>query len=81
MQLETAYFLVFDEEHFINKRIQCVVYEYKCDLCNAVYVGNTCRHILRCINEHEYSVIGKHLQDVLNLKNKDLRDQFTILEK
>ena len=23
---------------------QCVVYEYKCDLCDADYVGYTCRH-------------------------------------
>lgn len=60
---------------------QCVVYEYKCDLCDADYVGYTCRHLFQRINEHKHSVIGKHLRDVHNLRNKDLRDQFTILKK
>jgi len=60
---------------------QCVVYEYKCDLCDAHYVGYTCRHLFQRINEHKHSVIGKHLRDVHNLRNKDLRDQFTILKK
>ena len=63
----------------INK--QCVVYEYKCDLCDAGYVGYTCQHLFQRINKHKHSVIGKHLQDVHNLRNKDLRDQFTILKK
>ena len=60
---------------------QCVVYEYKCDLCGADYVGYTCRHLFLRINEHKHSVIGKHPRDVHNLRNKDLRDQFTILKK
>ena len=60
---------------------QCVVYEYKCDLCDAGYVGYTCRHLFQRINEHKHSVIGKHLRDVHNLRNKNLRDQFTILKK
>ena len=33
------------------------------------------------INEHKHSVIGKHLRDAHNLRNKDPRDQFTILKK
>ena len=60
---------------------QCVVYEYKCDLCDADYVSYTCRHLFLRINEHKHSVIGKHPRDVHNLRNKDLRDQFTILKK
>ena len=40
-----------------------------------------CRHLFQRINEHKHSVIGKHLRDVHNLRNKDLRDQFTILKK
>ena len=60
---------------------QCVVYEYKCDLGDAGYVGYTCRHQFQRINEHKHSVMGKHLRDVNNLRNKDLRDQFTILKK
>ena len=42
----------------INK--QCLVYKFKCDLCDADYVG-------------------KHLRDAHNQKNRDLREQFTIL--
>ena len=60
---------------------QCVVYEYKCDLCDAGYVDYICRHLFQHINEHKHSVISKHLRDVHNLRNKDLRDQFTILKK
>ena len=63
------------------KRCLCVVYEYKCDQCDADYVGYTCRHLFQRINEHKHSVIGKHLRDVHNLRNKDLCDQFTILKK
>ena len=53
---------------------QCVVFEYKCDLCDADYVGYTCRHLFQRINEHKCSVIGKHLRDVHNLRNNDLHD-------
>ena len=31
--------------------------------------------------EHKHSAIGKHLRDVHNQRNKDLREQFTILKK
>ena len=41
---------------------QCVVYEYKCDLCDAGYVGYTCGHLFQRINEHKYSVIAGHTQ-------------------
>ena len=38
---------------------QYVVYEYKCDLCDAGYVGYRCRHLFQRINEHKHSIIGK----------------------
>ena len=41
---------------------QCVVYNYKCDLCDAEYVGYTSRHSHQRIDEHRYSAIGKHLK-------------------
>ena len=59
----------------------CVVYNFKCDLCDADYVGYTCRHLFQRIEEHKHSAIGKHLRDTHNQKNKDLRAQFTILKK
>ena len=61
---------------------QCVVYHFSCDLCDADYVGYTTRHLSYAgghVREHKHSVIGKHLRDVHNLRNKDVRDQFTIL--
>ncbi|XP_073258104.1 uncharacterized protein [Porites lutea] len=60
---------------------QCVVYKFKCDLCDADYVGYTRRHLFQRIDEHKYSAIGKHLRDSHNQKNKDLTEQFTILKK
>ena len=41
---------------------QCVVYKYKCDLCDAEYVGYTSRHLHQRIDEHRYLAIGKHLK-------------------
>ena len=40
---------------------QCVVYHFKCDLCDADYVGYTCRHLYQRIEEHKGSAIGKHV--------------------
>ena len=60
---------------------QCVVYEFKCDLCDADYVGYTGRHLFQRIEEHKHSAIGKHLRDAHNQRNKDLQEQFTILRK
>ena len=60
---------------------QCVVYEFKCDLCDADYVGYTRRHLFQRIVEHKHSAIGKHLRDSHNQENKDLTEQFTMLKK
>ena len=42
---------------------QCVVYNFKCDLCDAEYVGYTSRHLHQRIDEHRYLTIGKHLKN------------------
>ena len=60
---------------------QCVVYKFKCDLCDADYVGYTRRHLFQRIEEHKHSAIGKHLRDAHNQRKKDLQEQFTILKK
>ena len=54
---------------------QCVVYEFRCDLCDADYVGYTRRHLFQRIEEHKHSAIGKHLRDAHNQMNKDLQKQ------
>jgi hypothetical protein len=41
--------------------MQCVVYLFKCSLCDADYVGYTTRHLHQRIAEHKFSAIGKHL--------------------
>ena len=56
---------------------QCVVYTIKCDLCDADYVIYTRRHLFQRIE----AAIGKHLRDAHNQRNKDLQEQFTILQK
>ena len=42
---------------------QCVVYKFKCDLCDADYVGYTCRHLHKRIDEHKGSVVGLHMRE------------------
>ena len=42
---------------------QCIVYNCKCDLWDAEYVGYTSRHLYQCIDEHHYSTSGKHLKN------------------
>ena len=41
---------------------QCVVYNYKCDLCDVEYVGYISRRLHQRIDEHRYSAIGNHLK-------------------
>ena len=42
---------------------QCVVYSFKCGLCDAGYVGYTCWHLHQRIEEHKGSAIGNHLRE------------------
>ena len=42
---------------------QCVVYKFQCDLCDAGYVGYTCRHLHQRIEEHKGSMIGQHMKE------------------
>ena len=61
---------------------QCVVYNYKCDLCDAEYVGYTSRHLHQRIDEHRYSAIGNHLKNDHGLETiGDLTNNFSVLKK
>ncbi len=60
---------------------QSVLYEFKCNSCDANYIGYTSRHFHLCIEEHRYSVIGKHLQEQHDQKPIDFHSQFAILKK
>ena len=59
---------------------KCVVYNCKCDLCDAEYVGYTSRHLR--IDEHRYSAIGKHLKNDHDLETiGGLTNNFSVLKK
>ena len=60
---------------------QGVVYEFKCNSCDANYIGYTSRHLHLRIEEHKYSVIGKHLKDQHDQRPNNLHEQFAILQK
>ena len=61
---------------------QCVVYNYKCNLCDAEYVRNTSRHLHQRIDEHRYSAIGKHLKNDYRLETiGDLTNNFSVFKK
>ena len=56
---------------------QSLVCQFKCDLCDAGYVGFTRGHLHQCVDEHRHtsSSIGKH-----SSTPKDLTTNFTILK-
>ena len=60
---------------------QCVVYHFKCDLCDADYVGYTCRHLYQRIEEHKGSAIGKHVREQHGRDPSDISLRSKILPK
>jgi hypothetical protein len=61
---------------------QCVVYKFKCDLCDADYVGYTCRHLHQRIDEHKGSVVGiVHMRDHHGESTSRIENCFSILRK
>ena len=61
----------------------CVGYRFKCDLCDADYVGYTKRHLYQRIEEHKQksSSIAKHLKEKHGDTSLLNQKQFTILKK
>ena len=62
---------------------QCLVYKFKCDLCDAGYVGFTRCNLHHRVDEHKSSSssIGKHFRDEHSLAPKDLTKNFRVLVK
>jgi len=62
---------------------QCVVYQFKCDLCDADYIGYTTRHLHQRIEEHtcRASAAGAHVKGCHGISNPELLKQFSILKK
>ena len=51
---------------------QCAVYEFQCNSCDSNYIGYLSRHLHLRIEEHKYSVIGKHLKHKHNQRPTNL---------
>ncbi|KAL9976394.1 hypothetical protein ACROYT_G013692 [Oculina patagonica] len=68
-----------DKPPLVNQ--QCVVYNFQCNLCDAGYVGYTCRHLHQRIEEHKGSAIGKHLKEQHDMAPDDIAQFFRILKK
>ena len=62
---------------------QSLVYQFKCELCDAGYVGYTRRHLYQRVDEHKnasYST-GKHFFVKHSYVPKNLTKNFTILRR
>ena len=68
-----------DKPPLVNQ--QCAVYHFQCGLCDAGYVGYTCRHLHQRIEEHKGSAIGNHLRDQHNMAPNDIARSFKIFKK
>ena len=54
----------FDASCIIVMHCQCVVYKFKYELCDADYLGYTCRHLHQRTDErNKGSVIGIYMRD------------------
>ena len=64
---------------------QSLVYQFKCNLCDAGYVGYTRRHLHQRVDEHKNhaasSCTGKHFRVERSYVPNDLTKNFTILKK
>ena len=60
---------------------QNVVYLYKCDLCDADYVGFTSRHLHQRVEEHKRSVIGNHVREQHGKGPSEITKNFMVLRK
>ena len=68
-----------EKKHTIVSR-QNVVYSFKCDLCEAGYVGYTCRHLYQRIEEHKSSAVGVHFKNC-HKSLKHFETNFTVLRQ
>ena len=62
---------------------QRVVYKFKCDLCDASYIGYTMRHLHERAEEHKYnqSSISKHYKINHGTAPRDLINNIQVIKK
>ena len=68
-----------DKPPLVNQ--QCVVYYFQCSLCDAGYVGNTCRYLHQRIEEFKGLADGNHLKEQHNIARNGIARSFKILRK
>ena len=56
---------------------QCVVYQFKCDLCDTDYIGYATRHLHQRIEEHRTTAVGAHVKGCHGISNPELLKQFS----
>ena len=65
--------LKLQEENPVLVKLQCVVYVFKCDLCDADCIGYTTRHLHpQRIEENRASAVGKHINEVHAITTPEL---------
>ena len=64
-----------DKPPLVNQ--QCAVYHFQCGLCDAGYVGYTCRHLYQRIEEHK----GNHLREQYNMAPNAIARSLKIIKK
>ena len=61
---------------------QCVVYQFRCDLCDTDSIaGYTTRHLHPRIEEHRATAIGAHVKGCRGISNPELLKQLSVLKK
>ena len=60
---------------------QCVVYQFKCDLCDTDYIGYTTRHLHQRIEEHRATAVGAHVKGCHGISNPELLKLFSVLKE
>ena len=60
---------------------KCVVYQFKCDQCDAGNVGYTTQHLHQRIEVHKMSVVGKHVKEIHGQSMDNLNEQSSVLRK
>ena len=60
---------------------QNVVYFFKCDLCDADYVGYTSRHLHQRVDEHKRSVIVNHVREQHGNEPCEIAKNFRVLRE
>ena len=62
---------------------QCVVYIFKCDLCDADDIGYSTRHLHQRTEERKFAAVGKHLKEDHGVKtsSSELTNMFSILRE